>query len=236
MSKIDFQLTDDFKGENGHPDFANSATLPEKVYLVRHGTSEWNEKKRVSGQLDPPLSERGVEQSRVLAQALQNIRLTGIYTSTLSRAADTAHPVAKCQGLPIHKMDGLKEKHMGILQGRFIDHRDTEAQYLWSLRKKNRLEFQMPGGETYANSKHRVTHCLRNILEKEVGGTILIVGHRNTNRVILEALFHWQEEEAVKVNPRSKYLYEIVPGAKPQCNTICLENDKIDHVLKGFVE
>lgn len=236
MSKTNFQNTLDLKERNGHPDFANSATLPKKIYLARHGTSEWNKKKRVSGQLDPPLSQKGIEQSHLLAQVLQNVRLTGIYTSTLSRTVDTAHPIAQSQDLPINKMNGLKEINMGILQGRYRDHRDSEAQYLWSLRKENKLEFQIPGGETYADLKQRVIPCLENIFKNEIGGTILIVGHRNANRVILEALFHLKEEGAVNVNMRSKYLYEIVPGAHPQCNTISLEKDKMGHILKGFIE
>jgi len=235
MSKIDFEITSDLKVGNGHPDFANSATLPAKIYLARHGTSEWNKKKRVSGQLDPPLSEKGIEQSHVLAQVLQNENLTGIYASTLSRAVDTAHPTSQYHNLPINKVNGLKEIHMGILQGRYRDHRDSEAQYLWSLRKENKLKFQIAGGETYSDLKHRIVPCLKNIFKNEIGGTILIVGHRNTNRVILEALFHWKDKEAINVNLRSKYLYEIVPGAKPQCNTISLAKEKAGSVIKGFI-
>ncbi|MFQ5450064.1 MAG: histidine phosphatase family protein [Nitrospinaceae bacterium] len=215
--------------------FLGSTVLPKKIFLVRHGTSELNEEKFVSGQLDPSLSEKGKEQARFLAGILRNEPLTGIHTSTLSRTVETARPIAVQHGLPITQSDALKEIHMGILQGRYRDHRDVEAQSLWALRKANPIDFRIPGGESYADLKQRVVPALRSILGKEGGGVILIVGHRNTNRVILETLLNWTEIQAINAVPRAKHLYEIYPGPDPRCNTILLTGKKTGIVIEGFL-
>ena len=195
---------------------------PTTICLVRHGESELNRDKRISGQLDPPLSLEGVQESLALADQLQGVRLTAIYTSALIRAVETARPTADAQGLPIHTRGALNELHLGILQGRHRDERDPEAQALWEERKKDKIHYRVPGGETFAELAERVIGCLDEILAAEAGGTILIVGHRTTNRALFGALLNWPKEQWLSLNFRHKYLYEITTGAQPQLATIRL--------------
>ncbi len=207
-----------------------------KVFLVRHGQSEWNRDKRISGQLDAPLSPKGMAQSHCLEQVLRKEPLTAIYASSLRRAQDTARPTALSRALPIHAHAGFMELHLGDLQGRFRDARDPEAQQLWEQRAKDKREFSVPGGETYADLEGRVLAALREVMDNERGGAVLIVGHRNTNRVILGHLLHWSPETAIAANPRSRYLYEITPGLEPRVRTICLEAEKLGQSYDGFRE
>ena len=74
---------------------------PTTIYLVRHGESQLNLAKRVSGQLDTPLVPDGIRQSQMLAIQLLEVPLTGIYTSALRRTVETARPTAAMHGLPI---------------------------------------------------------------------------------------------------------------------------------------
>jgi broad specificity phosphatase PhoE len=191
-----------------------------KLFVVRHGQSEWNGKKRISGQLDPPLSEKGRHQAQALARALQEESLGAVYSSSLSRAVETARPVAEFHNLPITTCDALKEIHLGILQGRYRDERDPEAQELWAKRTQNKRDFRVAGGETFAELEQRVRSCLNEILLKGAQEALLIVGHRSTNRVLLSSLMNWSEQTAISLNLRSKLLYEIVLGATPQLFTI----------------
>lgn len=57
---------------------------PTTVYLVRHGESQLNLAKRVSGQLDTSLSPKGHYFSQGLAEQLCAMQFTSIYTSALS--------------------------------------------------------------------------------------------------------------------------------------------------------
>lgn len=200
-----------------------------KIFLVRHGRSEWNGQKRISGQLDPPLSPTGARQAQCLESLLRDEQLSAVYASPLSRAVETAEPTAASHRLAVKTCDALKEIHFGVLQGRFRDGRDPEAQRLWAEREKEKLHYRVPGGETFLELETRVMPCLQDILRQE--GTALIVGHRSTNRVILRELMRWPLDTALGLDLRSKYLYEIVPGESPRINTIRLDNG---HRHEGF--
>jgi glucosyl-3-phosphoglycerate phosphatase len=62
----------------------------DRLILVRHGESTWNAEERLQGQLDPPLSERGREQSRALAAMLDGLPDERVVCSDLGRARQTA--------------------------------------------------------------------------------------------------------------------------------------------------
>ena len=65
------------------------------------------------------------------------------------------------------------------------------------------------------------------ILQENVGGVLLIVGHRSTNRVILNLVMRWPRAQCMALPIRNKYLYEITPGAAPQIATFRLDAEKI---------
>jgi len=56
------------------------------IYLVRHGETEENRTGIVQGQLDTLLNDVGVEQSKLVAGALQKVPFDIAYSSDLSRA------------------------------------------------------------------------------------------------------------------------------------------------------
>ena len=184
--------------------------------------------------MDPPLSQKGMLQGGMLDKVLREEHLSAIYTSTLQRTVETARPTANFHKMTIRKEAALKEMHLGILQGRFRDERDPEAQDLWEARTRNRLYYRIPEGETFLELEQRVASCLKDILKKEKGGVVLIIGHRNTNRVILSALMGWSPEHVGGLGLRSKYLYEITLGEKPGIQTISLDEKKNGRKYDGF--
>ena len=195
--------------------------LPGKrIFIVRHGESEFNATHRTTGQLDPDLTAKGVEQSLALARVLRDTPLNGIYASTLRRAVNTAEPVAKLKGCAVNKRDALKEINLGILQGRYRDTRDLEAEQLWQVREQDKLNFCPPGGETYAELESRVTDCLQEILSNDKQQSILIVAHVNTNRVILGLLMGLPRDRWMELNTNARKLYEIEQQDYPKLYTI----------------
>jgi len=205
------------------------------VYVVRHSQSLWNGTKRISGQCNPPLSPKGLGQSRALARALHHIPLTAIYTSTLSRTIETARPTALDHHLEIQALDALKEIHFGDLQGRFRDERDPEAQRIWQERSRKMLEYRVPGGETFPELINRILPRLEDILQQQQGGTILIVGHRSVNRVLLGTFMEWPEETLCDIKVRSQFVYEISLGESPSMQTIILKANGERTLHDGFL-
>lgn len=94
------------------------------VYLARHAQSLWNGTRKVGGQLNLELSEKGLEQTKWLARLFDNRPLDRIYASDLKRAAQTAGAVAKVTDLSVQEKPALRKFHFGVLQGRYRDQRD----------------------------------------------------------------------------------------------------------------
>ena len=62
-----------------------------RIYLVRHGETEWNKIRRFQVRSNMPLNQEGRKQVRALALALKNKPLVALYTSPLIRALETAN-------------------------------------------------------------------------------------------------------------------------------------------------
>src|SRR5207302_46661 len=97
------------RGDNG--------ALATQLLLIRHGESTWNREGRVQGWLDPPLSERGIQQAARLAERLRDEPLDALYASPQQRARATAQAIADIKGLPLQLDDRLREHRLGGIQG-----------------------------------------------------------------------------------------------------------------------
>src|SRR5687767_10128865 len=91
------------------------------VSLIRHGETEWNTTGRWQGILPVPLNDIGREQARKLAATLRQDAIQMIYTSDLSRAAETAQIIADTLGIPVSVDERLRELDIGIFQGLTVE-------------------------------------------------------------------------------------------------------------------
>jgi broad specificity phosphatase PhoE len=205
-----------------------------RLFIARHGQSEWNRDGRVTGQLDPALSEQGKRQANSLREVLNDVPLAAVFASPLARARDTATPTAQAHALRLDTRPELREIHLGVLQGRYRNERDPNAQRLWEERKQDIYGFRAPGGESFAELERRVVPCLTDILQNEHGRSVLIVGHRNTNRVLLGALLGWAPEAAASIPIRSRKLYEITIDTVTRIATISLDERDSGRRTEGF--
>ncbi|RYZ25912.1 MAG: histidine phosphatase family protein, partial [Sphingobacteriales bacterium] len=61
------------------------------VYLLRHGQTAWNaDNNRYCGRTDIPLTDKGIAQAKLVSEQLEGLKLDGVYSSPLQRAALTA--------------------------------------------------------------------------------------------------------------------------------------------------
>ena len=194
---------------------------PLRIYLARHGQSVLNSEQRLSGQAHTELTGKGLEQAQALCDVLKLEAITAIYASSLYRAQQTAKPLAQWHGLAVQTMDELREIDLGVLEGRYYDTRDQEACQLWTMREQDKYRFVPPGGEAYDVFAARVMRGLTTILEHSKG-TIVIVGHRNTNELILMHLLRYGCNVDHAINIKNKYIYAIDYGNKPELTSIRL--------------
>jgi len=158
-----------------------------RIYLVRHGETEWNRVRRFQGRSDLPLNQEGRKQVRALALALKNKPLMTIYTSPLIRALETAcliktyHP-----SVPIFEEKGLIEMHLGEFDGMKVQ--DWAEQYpdIRKVWNENPASVKMPGGESLKEVQDRAKITLERITRiHSPDDTILISSHNFVNLTIL---------------------------------------------------
>jgi broad specificity phosphatase PhoE len=88
------------------------------LVLWRHGRTDWNDQNRFQVSTDIPLNEVGVAQAERAARLLAALAPTAIVSSDLSRALDTAAPLARLTGLAITTDADLRETNGGGWEGR----------------------------------------------------------------------------------------------------------------------
>lgn len=179
-----------------------------RVYIARHGESESNVAGTTTGFTDSPLTARGRDQARELADTLRGIRLDAVYASTLSRSLDTARMVAG--GEVPTALDGLRERDWGRFTG--MPSRDAEF-----LRRRDVSGDDLDGGESKEAFYERVRAAVEGIRQRHASGAILIVGHGASNAQILRALLDLTEEQARTINQANDEVYavDIVGASRP---------------------
>lgn len=160
-----------------------------KIYLFRHGETDWNAAKRIQGNVNIPLNERGRLAARLTAEAIADIPFDAIFSSPLDRAYETAGILAGNRGLEIVKDERLAEIHFGEFEGTLWKDIREKEEYVCMYRF-----FEDPGRyvpERGAESFESILARARDFIDKEVlpreesCRNMLIVAHGALNRAFL---------------------------------------------------
>ncbi len=159
---------------------ANSST-GQRLLLVRHGQSTWNRDRRWAGQADPPLTDRGRSEARLLAQRLAGIEFDRVVSSDLRRASETALLLARALGAPDPIEDARLRERAAVWSGMTID--EIEAAYpgmldAWRSGESHKLP---PGSEPWQPFQARVFGSIDEHIRH--GRSVLAVAHAGVFRV-----------------------------------------------------
>jgi len=170
------------ESSGGAPQPARGVT---RVYLVRHGQTDWNAEGRYQGRIDSTISALGRAQAARLAEALASVPFRAIYSSPLSRARDTAVVIAAPHGLSVVTRDRLREVSMGEWEG--LNEAEITARFGEVLRARRRdPEGVTPGGgETLAELRARGLDAIREIVAEHPDEAVAVVAHGALNKAIL---------------------------------------------------
>jgi broad specificity phosphatase PhoE len=155
------------------------------IYLVRHGESEGNVKKVFQGWLDKPLTSKGIRQAQLLAEYFKGASISAFYSSSLSRAYETAKILAQAHNAQVTVINDMKELNCGEWQGlsrdqaRKIDEKEMEH----FLHMPSKLK--IPGGETLTELRERALRGLKLVAESPIKGDAILVAHGVINKVLL---------------------------------------------------
>ena len=186
-----------------------------KLVLVRHGQSLWNLEDRFTGWVDVPLTEKGREEARRAGELLQEIRFAVAYTSALTRAQETLEIILSILGQrpPVIRDQALNERHYGDLQG--LNKKKTAERYGAEQVKLWRRSFDVPppNGEALKNTAERTLPFFERAIlgDLQLGKSVLVVAHGNSNRSIVMKLDGLSSEQVVSLEHATgvPLVYEI---------------------------
>ena len=149
-----------------------------KLYIIRHGQTDWNIAKKIQGRQDIPLNERGqFSRHSALGKQWKTVLLQLYFPVPQIRAMETAIAVASPAGVPVIPVRDLMEINYGVLgrkdRGRtFL--RDDRALYeaWWS----HPAETAPPEGESINQVNERCRQAWKEI-KPQLTGDAAIVAH-----------------------------------------------------------
>ena len=156
------------------------------LLIVRHAESDWNKEGRIQGDSDfSKLTKRGLRQAEMLRERLKGFKINAVYSSPLSRTVETAKIIAP--RLRIRTEKGLKERHFGRLEGRFMKDVEKEDKEAVEYFRKTR-NFPYRDVETVEEMGERGLKALKKIAKANEGKTVLIVSHGGIIKAILRKI------------------------------------------------
>jgi broad specificity phosphatase PhoE len=164
----------------------HSATMT-RLYLIRHGETDWNRSGRIMGTQPVPLNANGrrqvVELAAVLADLHKTQPLAALYTSPLVRTVQTAEILASSCSLSITLDERLREIGVGDWEGRYW--RDLDQEPIRSQWYSHPHEARFPNGETLGEVQARALPAAAEALDRHPGGAIALISHGDVLRTIL---------------------------------------------------
>lgn len=156
-----------------------------RIYIVRHGTTEWNQGEIFRGRVDIKLNDTGRAEAQALADYFRPIQLQAIYSSPLSRAWETAQAVADGRELEITPDPSFIDIDFGEWHGLPLKEVKEKYPAIYRAWREEPHTVTFPKGESLEQVRHRAWAGLQTIINKSIDQTILIVSHRVVTKLII---------------------------------------------------
>ena len=172
-----------------------------KLYIVRHGETEWNVIKRFQGQLNTPLTEKGMEKLRETGKKLENVLFDEVYTSELGRTVASAEIILnenrgyKNKKRELKKLAELNEVYFGVWQGLtyeevFLKYPEEANNYFYNVKNYNAENVE---AENLKDALERFLKGINKILNRHKSGNILVVTHGT----VFEMFINYVENKSI---------------------------------------
>jgi probable phosphoglycerate mutase len=156
-----------------------------RLLLVRHGATTLSAEDRFAGAADPELSDLGRDQARSLARRLPGVNLDAIYASPLRRAMETARLLVEGRGLVPVPVPGLREISHGRWEERTREEVKADFPDEYARWEHDPFTFAPEGGESGLEVLARAVPAVLRILEEHPGGSVILVSHKATIRLLI---------------------------------------------------
>jgi probable phosphoglycerate mutase len=156
-----------------------------RIFLVRHGETDWNAAGRIQGQSDTPLNAVGRLQAERVARRLSCEAIHALYSSDLVRARDTASIIGQVLGLPVWTSAQLRERRYGGWEGLTWEEIQRRFPEQVAERRARPMDFAPPGGESARQLLSRARDAIQAIARRHAGENVAVVTHGGFCYVLL---------------------------------------------------
>lgn len=164
-----------------------------KVYLIRHGKTQWNLESRYQGANgDSPLLKDSYREIELLASSLQRIPFEHAYTSPLKRARVTAQALLNHLNpeIPLTIDSRLKEFNLGKMEGMHFE--DVAAKWPEVLKNfrhhPDKYDESLVEGESFLEVIARFRAAIEEYCRQYPNGNILVISHGAALNAAINAL------------------------------------------------
>lgn len=148
-----------------------------RLYLLRHGESDWNLSGKVQGSKDSELTEKGISQAESAGERLKVENIGSIYASPLKRAKLTAEVVGEKIGVSSKVEQDFQEMCFGHWEGRLLKEVQGDYGDEFMLWKKKPHEFKVEGSESLIEVQSRMLSAIETIKKTDDSENVLVVSH-----------------------------------------------------------
>ncbi len=177
--------------------------LIKEIFLVRHGSTDFNDNDLLQGRIDNKLNDKGIKEVNKLSEELKKNDFEVIFHSPLLRAKQTAEIISEFHNAEFIEIKEFIEIDLGDWEGfkyHEVIEKDIDFHSKWMLNP----EIKIPGGESYIDVYERVINGVNKVLKSKYS-RILIVAHAAVNRSILAGI--------MKMNPHTSRYFRMKNAA-----------------------
>ncbi len=197
--------------------------MKKTLYLMRHGQTLFNVRRKIQGACDSPLTELGIKQAEHVRKYFKDIPLDHAYASTSERSSDTLEIILEDR-LDYTRSKSLKERNFGTFEGESEDLNPTD-------RNVHKSFFVQFGGEHASETEARMAKYLTEVMDKADHTNVIAVSHAGA---CTQFLSRWLDPLSVLKGQLGnctifRYEYENKLFILKEIITPDLDNDGFNH-------
>ena len=187
-----------------------------QILLIRPGSTDYDQQRRIQGNLDVPLNEQGTAEVRRMIDDLRARHLApeAVYASKCEPAWQTAAAVAQAIDAKLRELDGMENVDHGLWQGMLIDDVRLKQPRVYRQWQEQPETVCPPEGEMLGEADERVQAGLARLLKRHKDGLVALVAPEPLASLARRQLDHGELGDlwkAVAEQPGRWQLLEVNP-------------------------
>ncbi len=170
-----------------------------ELFLIRHAEAEGNLYRRIHGQYNSLITERGAEQIKALARRFESERIDAVYSSDLCRAMATAAAVYAPKKLALETREDLREMALGAWEDHTWGEVETFQKEQYHYFTFSPDKWSVSRGEAWEALKKRIFGAVADIARANDGRRVAVVSHGCAIRAFLSVVLDVPASEITKI-------------------------------------